>query len=210
SDSTVGDAAERCERKADAEFLAAVEMLAGMGLLKRTGTGFETELGYLVESVERDSHIFPERRLSSGERNALLAILRSGKFGGWVREDFGKAVELASKNRDVLAGFFWAVFREVFAFSHACLLASLPMPSVDEIGDDFDAFLKKKAGEPRAELKEEVRKRRIADEKTLSRAFSDDFAFLFPRELADYLRWNVDISPAAFVLAEVMKSRKRP
>ncbi len=203
---TEGEAGRRIsgETRPDASFGEAVSRLAGEGLLRRTAKGYAADLSYMVETIERGNHLYPERRLSQKERDAFAAILGSGKFCGWVIEDFRIAVKLAGEGKDVLDGFFWSVFRDVFAYTHAYLLASGGLPSVEDIGADFDSFLEKRAGkEPPAHLREEIRKH-VPEGKALGRAFSDDFAFMFPKELAGFLRWDIDVSPAVFVLREIM------
>ncbi|MEW6035868.1 MAG: hypothetical protein AB1529_04605 [Candidatus Micrarchaeota archaeon] len=203
---TEGEAGRRIsgEKLAVAAFGGAVRKLAGAGLLRKTSGGYAADLSYMVETVERGNHLYPERMLSQREREAFAAILGSKKFSGWVAEDFQKAVELAVADKDVLGGFFWSVFRDVFAYTHAYLLASGELPSVEDIGADFGSFLEKRAGKKKlAALRDELQ-RGAPDAKAFGRAFSDDFAFLFPRELAEFLRWDIDVSPSVFVLRESM------
>jgi hypothetical protein len=157
--------------------------------------------------------------LSGSERKALVAFLRSEKFTRLAEGNIDGAVHLYAENREVLSGFFWSRFGEVAAIAQAYYVVYGDQPSVSEVGEDFDDYLKK-AGQEEKKHWDIVKRatargfgksgllQKIGKEK-LDFAFSDNFVFLFPRELAEYLRWSVNTSPLLFVAEKIFREIKR-
>ncbi len=215
---TAGEAAgmlgSRPLRKAE----EAAEKLARLGLLERVGGGFKSAPGYLEERIEEDNHLYPERRLSGADKEALLALLSSDLLASWFEEDFAKAAALEEDGKDVLAGFFWAVMRGPFAIAHAYLLVFGDQPESSSVRGGFDRFLDEEGVRRRdrmARLEKELRKEDARtgaftrnDPRALDRAFAKGFAAALPRGLVDYLRWNVNISGSVFIAEEMFRRAK--
>jgi hypothetical protein len=187
--------------------------LERLGLLIRRGDEFIADKGYMAERIEEDNHLYPQRRLSPPDREALLALLCSELFSAWIEEDFEYAIGLEKGGKDVLAGFFWSIMRGPFAVAHAYYLVFGDQPSSEEVGGDFDRFLDTLGQErlrKKRPLEKALRERDSSgaisgkDPKAMERALFHGFAFAFPKGLVDYLRWNVNISPGTFVAQDVM------
>ena len=144
-----------------------------------------------------------------------MALLRSELLAGWFEEDFARAIALEKEGKDVLAGFFWAVMRGPFGIAHAYFLVFADQPDSSAVGRDFDLFLKlegERRGKGGGFLKkalEEYDSRTSAftknDPRAIERAFKYGFAFAIPAGLVGFLRWNVNISPSAFVAEDIFK-----
>lgn len=201
------------------EFVKAYEKLIGNGLLIKINSETVCNREHLAELIEKENHLYPEKRLTEEEMEALVKFLNSKKVGRWIEEQFPEAILLKDKNLDVLVRYFWKIFRHIFAISLAYFLVYEDQPSISEIGDDFDRYLKRMSKNAKKEWKE-LRDAIINDKKmrtlllmageeyVLDYAFEDNLIFFFPRELVEYLRWTINPSAYVFVVQEIFQRRK--
>ena len=171
------------------ELAAAIGKLSAKGLLSRVDGGYEARLAYLAEMIERDNHLYPQRKLSETERKALILFLGSAPFRSLAEKNFLHAVALARESKDVLAGFFWKIFSEPFAIIHAYQKVFGTKKLTKECAGAI-----KKSG-------------KFSDD-AIMLAIDQNLAYKFPKELTGFLKWNVNQSPETFVAEEIFKAQR--
>ena len=170
-------------------FAGAIGKLKEKGLLSRKERGYRAGLPYLAEMIDRDNHLYPERKLNAAEKKELISFLGSEGLRNLARRNFGHARALAGEGRDVLAGFFWRIFSE--PFSVICAYKKV--------------FGRKKIPKGCATA---LRKSGKFSEDAIALALDSGLANSFPENLVDFLKWNVNQNPHAPLAEEIFRAQK--
>jgi hypothetical protein len=187
----IGKAAKSCGVKRE-EAAKTAEKLAGIGIVKRTKKGFVADLGYLAGIIERDNHFYPHRRMGEKAASEFVKFLGSREAAKLAQSKFDSAISLAAGSKEVLSGFFWAVFSDYVIIA----------------GAYRESFAKDTAGNRRAFrnalIRENKAKRIFPDE-----ALKSALPFSIPAEAAEFLGWSVNQSPKKFVVREMLRDHAR-
>lgn len=177
-------------REMDAgRFAEAVRKLEGKGLLERKDKGYAADLTYLAEMIDRDNHLYPDRKLSAKEREELVVLLRSPALRALAGKRFNEARALSSESKDVLSGYFWRIFSGPFAI----------------IQGYRKAFGKRKA--PKG-ISAAIKRSRKFSADAVALAIDQGLVLSFPADLAEFLKWNVNQSPESFVAEAFFKAQR--